>query len=514
MIRLALCLLVLLIGSNVMVTGFDTGHHNDLTRNSLEAMGYNTDAQKVAALCNFFDDYFAYTLDFEVIEEVKSLHFDNLITLENVTNYMTQLLINGRTAARNAATANDPLRYLCVLGAGLHAIQDFYTHSSWVELHQGTCDCLRDDTWFSALNQTDGNSTLLLEQLVSLRTYTWGPSCETYEHNCFPGIVSHGDYCTGVNKDSYNRPFFHKSYAFAFVGSIEWLFNFEAWATQVNADFVNAAKQYIAPDLEQLNEDTDNMITIAYATKTVFQDDGHWKGAGSGDFARFIASGADFISDSSIYKQQFTERQVYKDLTDPPLYLTPTATAQQALEFYTPYFALPGELQNWTAVVVRTNNLDIPDVLVNTPSPYAVVTIGGLPFVESVQMDRTNFRPHWTSIKFVPRSLTSIQINYSLFNEEFVSDDDLVSIAAGDGSLNVTMDLQTNGLTGDVSGVFQSASNVLTSTSGENSVSLFMYTIPVGNCDVELVIPEPFCPNEAYTQIGLHPYCDDRNERK
>jgi len=507
------CALVLFHGTRV--AAFDTGHHNDLTRNALENLGYNDNAQKVAAFCNFMVDYFAYTLDFEDIDEVRSLHFDNLYTLQNVSNYLAQLTINGRSAARNASSQNDVVQYLCLLGASLHAVQDFYTHSSWVELHQGTCDCFRDDTWFTALNQTDGNVTLLLDQLVALKTYSWGETCGTYEHNCFPGTLPHGDYCIGINKDSYVRPYWENAYSFAFVGSIEWIWNFQKWATEVNANIVQQAMQYTptAAELEDLNEDTENMIKIAYSTKTVFEDDGHWKGPGSGDYARFATSGADFITDSSIYKEQFTERMVYKALTDPPLYLA-SPNVSDAITLITPYFDLPANLQNWTAVIVRTDTIDIEDDIFDTPSPYAVVTIGNLPFEEGVQIDRINFRPHWTSIKFVSSATTNISINYTLFDDEFASDDDLVSIAPGDGHLNLTLSLPGNQISGDANGVFDSPQRTLTTANDDNRVSIFIYSKPLGSCDLDFAFPQPFCPNVAYVQNGLHEYCEDRGEKK
>lgn len=37
------------------------GHHNDLTRNTLQLMGYNQYAQEIAGIANFFVDYYAFT---------------------------------------------------------------------------------------------------------------------------------------------------------------------------------------------------------------------------------------------------------------------------------------------------------------------------------------------------------------------------------------------------------------------------------------------------------------------
>eukprot|EP01114_Cavostelium_apophysatum_P023718 TRINITY_DN9029_c0_g1_i2.p1 TRINITY_DN9029_c0_g1~~TRINITY_DN9029_c0_g1_i2.p1 ORF type:complete len:262 (+),score=56.31 TRINITY_DN9029_c0_g1_i2:364-1149(+) len=225
-------LCALLTSLVIAAYSYDTGHHSDLTRNAMEVHGYNTNAQLAGAVSNWYVDYFSYTLGFEDIPALTSMHFDNLQSLPNISNYLTRLVHNTRNATRIAVTKNDPVTFIAVMGASLHAIQDFYTHSSWPEHHQIHCGCYRDDTWFSDLASVNGNITELLWALQGVKTYSWGNGCNEFERNCEPGQITHGDYCEGVNKDSYVRPWFEKSYGHAFAASVEWIYNIHKWANE------------------------------------------------------------------------------------------------------------------------------------------------------------------------------------------------------------------------------------------------------------------------------------------
>ena len=66
-------------------------------------------------------------------DDSDKLHFDNLYSTTQVTHYWGHLARNGRRAIQDAAKQNDPLQGLTLLGVSLHAVQDFYTHSNWVE---------------------------------------------------------------------------------------------------------------------------------------------------------------------------------------------------------------------------------------------------------------------------------------------------------------------------------------------------------------------------------------------
>jgi hypothetical protein len=347
------------------------------------------------------------------------MHHDNLQDLQMCSNYLNTLVQNTRIAVIAAVNNSDVLTYLSILGASLHAYQDFYTHSTWVELHQSSCGCYRDDTWFSTLSSVNGNVTLLIPTLQSLSTYSWGKICDTYQRNCLPGLNEHGDYCSGINKDSYVRPKFEASYGFAFAGTVEWIYNVERWANESSngPTVLDSAHNYIPPtpdDAEDLRKTVDYSIEISYATKTVFQDDGHWKGSGSGDYTRFFASALKFIASTNIYKNQYKQKKFYLSLVNPNLYDThPPTDYSDAVEVFVPYTQLPSELRSYRKIKVRTWFVNIPDKA-NTPSPYALVTIGNQTLEENVMDDQHYFKPHWTSISFVPSYIDVINSIHTL----------------------------------------------------------------------------------------------------
>src|SRR5262249_2595370 len=77
--------------------------------------------------------------------ELAKLHFDCLYNAREIDNYWKTLAANtraevGRIAQgyRHATPVEQKQRikrFLIVLGIALHAVQDFYSHSNWVETH-------------------------------------------------------------------------------------------------------------------------------------------------------------------------------------------------------------------------------------------------------------------------------------------------------------------------------------------------------------------------------------------
>eukprot|EP01089_Gocevia_fonbrunei_P006129 TRINITY_DN1667_c0_g1_i1.p1 TRINITY_DN1667_c0_g1~~TRINITY_DN1667_c0_g1_i1.p1 ORF type:complete len:544 (+),score=113.30 TRINITY_DN1667_c0_g1_i1:72-1703(+) len=499
--------------------GYDTGHHADLTRNVLHLLGYNNNAQDVAAVTNWMVDYFSYTLEKEKIIELHALHFDNLFSLQNISFYWTTLASNTRNAIKAAVAKNDHLTYLATIGASIHAVQDFYTHSTWAEMHQTVCNCYRDETWFTQLKAVNGSVLQLVNTFQSIATYSYGDgenNCEEYIQYCLPAQKEHGDYCGGVNKDSYVRPFFENSYGFGFAASYEWVYNIHNWANEEanGASVISNAKAYSpsGDDKDDLEFTVEQSVLISYATKTPFSDDGHWKGPGSGSFKRFGTSGITFLAEENIYKDLFLEKQIWKPLITPnPYHVDPAANQaySSAVEYFQAFSEIPIADRNFTKVKVRTVKVDIPDKI-NTPSPYAIVTIDGQDFEEAVQIDKINFSPHWTAIKFIPATSTNIEIVYALYNDKFPRSDDQFDLADGDGKIRMTMDVFSHKLVGnggtDLDGVYDTTATAFAVDYDGNEVSFFVTQQQYGGC-VVTGFPEPFCPDEAYTYLLAYSSC-------
>src|SRR5262249_2923652 len=130
---------------------FDTGHHADLTREVLKEQGFSQGASDAVVVENWLVDYFVNDPVSPLQKDCDVLHFDNAQSTTAIRNYWGRLTVNSRKAVEDAAREKDALKLLTLLGVSLHAVQDFYTHSNWVETHpRASADPYRSETWFSA----------------------------------------------------------------------------------------------------------------------------------------------------------------------------------------------------------------------------------------------------------------------------------------------------------------------------------------------------------------------------
>src|ERR1700730_15550122 len=144
-------------------SGFDTFWHSEATRKVGEAFGFSEDARKIMQLGNFSPDFFGPVSDYAANNlQGKGLdalnqyvaknaqdrdaaiffHFDNLngdldrnskfdaVFSRLLTN--TQSVIGTYIKQTNADERTRKTMTLIVLGASLHAVQDFYSHSDWI----------------------------------------------------------------------------------------------------------------------------------------------------------------------------------------------------------------------------------------------------------------------------------------------------------------------------------------------------------------------------------------------
>jgi len=143
--------------------GFDTFWHSEATRKVAEAFGFSEDARKIMQLGNFSPDFFGPVSDFaannlqgKALDALNQfvaknaqdrdaaifLHFDNLngeldrnSKFDSLFNRLlanTQSVLGSYIKQTNADERTRKTMTLVVLGASLHAIQDFYSHSDWI----------------------------------------------------------------------------------------------------------------------------------------------------------------------------------------------------------------------------------------------------------------------------------------------------------------------------------------------------------------------------------------------
>lgn len=169
-------------------SAFDTFWHSELTRKVGDEFGFSEDARKIMQLGNFSPDFFGPVSDFasanlpgkaaqtlnqygannaQSREAAIFLHFDSLSgQLDSNAKFdylFQQLLKNTQSALADfgkRSKLDDRTRktlILITLGASLHAVQDFYSHSDWVHHDFSTSPAppvhlpsgeLRAPTWF------------------------------------------------------------------------------------------------------------------------------------------------------------------------------------------------------------------------------------------------------------------------------------------------------------------------------------------------------------------------------
>lgn len=414
---------------------FDTGHHSDLTRAAMQHYGFQKDAIKVVQVANWLTDFYSnHPNKFtgsrpKVSSYLNKLHFDNLTTPDELKKYWSRLVKNTRDSVQFATSQKDELMFLTVLGHSLHAVQDFYSHSNWVEEHPRAPNApYRTVTWFSA-------PAADLERIVT---------------GIYPDPASapgprriHGNYVRGLNKDSYSREFgtdvvervsWQDAYVFAYVATCEWLEAIRTWVMQTPCaspgDFWTRVQNYKFTSI--LNGGLAADLEAAYKTSLYVIDrdqlnkvDGHWKGSKGGDSGRFWQSyiswvGPQFILRSKLVNEVLEEYQIsYKLSFD--LY--------QNLYFADDVFPRPSTLVlRQTAVLLRTTDVqefDTRPPRSGTPDFYSKISFdSNEPFIEAVQRTSRSItppslsiRPPWLTIHFVPNETASVRVRYELWDE-------------------------------------------------------------------------------------------------
>ena len=430
--------LILLASLAETAPGSDTGHHADLTRDALQEAGFQRDAIRVVQVSNWLTDYYSnqplaginQNIG-EIKAEVEKLHFDSreaaaakLTDFDSISRYWAHLSKNTHDAVQKAATANDPLMLLSVLGISLHAVQDFYSHTNWVEKHppQAANAPFRTETWFSELGKGP---------IVGLSSGRY-PNVGEADDN-------HGTYTgKGMNHDSYVRCRWQQAYVFAFAATVQWVHAVKEWSDEADPNFWTKAQTLVAPagldaDVEALDPD---LRVDHHRPKRWPLEGQRQRQPGRALALRALAwTGS---TDSPVVKQ-FKVAKVYALLT-PGLYNDVGIAFPPVRRV-----AVHREL-----VSVRTLEVHAKDDLnplepaidpLGDPDFYAVVTIEGNPYLETTQFDRAAITPSWTSCRFLPPGTDKAAVVYSLFDEDGAvrGDDDHCDINPDVGILDLSL---------------------------------------------------------------------------
>jgi hypothetical protein len=445
---------------------FDTAPHYDLTRTVLAERAFSDRAIKIAQVENWLTDYYSSspTISKSKRAELEKLHFDNLYTTEEVGNYWARFVANVKNATRKAALESDEAALLATLAMSLHAVQDFYAHSNWVETHPRlSSDAYRTETFLSA------------PPGPGVRIFTGRyPADRKLAPNGGPvpaGTEIHGDYRSGLNHDSPVRAGWDAAYVFAYAASHELVEMIEKWSEEARPGFWKKTRDpaVSADDLAKLEFDLKAAQNLSMWIK-VKGADGHWKGDKSG-LARFFDT---FTSkwvgkDSSVFARQMRDgkisgllaEELYGQTGAPPLPKTGR-------------FALRRR-----AVLVRTLLIGETDTGKFEPAIdpsgradfYAIFTIGGQLYRERVIQDAKEAREPWFAIHFVDQQSASVPLKIAVFDEDdwdsggkYKDDEIDINPASGKKGLELVFRMAGGALSGDVAGIYNTPDTAFTST--------------------------------------------------
>jgi len=147
--------LLICILTSMQASAFDTWWHAECTRKAMVGNGFSADARLATQVSNYLTDFLAVLnmpnemLKEKGIERIRFrsdhsydfLHFDAIFTNADLEKNWDLLLNNSVQCLRKYAAGNNVepgfrlIIFFNIIGASLHAIQDFYSHSNWVNLH-------------------------------------------------------------------------------------------------------------------------------------------------------------------------------------------------------------------------------------------------------------------------------------------------------------------------------------------------------------------------------------------
>jgi hypothetical protein len=283
---------------------FDTGPHADMTRDALTAEGFGRAAADVGMVDNWFVDYYTnpgknpYSghahfllgwtrlgLDHENwlnvwVEGARRMHFDSesrqlgmpdLSNTAGIDQEWRRLMFLTRKWVQYAGRQQDPVQVMAVLGISLHAVQDFYSHSNWVENIAATPG--RGGPGLNALGV--GGTPTWFDVSPEKRALLVGPRAV---YTGVKGIPrGHGHWQSnlntnlrdGLNKDWPGRPKYEKAYVSAYFATRQWIRAVREWLG--NEPLWKRAMSL--PNTSALRHDVAGAEEIS-------QFSGHWQGGG------------------------------------------------------------------------------------------------------------------------------------------------------------------------------------------------------------------------------------------
>lgn len=465
-------------------SSFDTGPHFDMTEDAMAPMGFSQQSIRTVQAANFLVDFHEFMRK-DILKEIKievrgvtiyerkildpvcraemekflaigddSMHFDDLVTPTRVIRRWDAMLAATESVAKQKAKAGDILGLLALLGMSLHNVQDFYTHSNWVEqgfYHPSIGTGVlapygKHPTWLSvprAIREKFNVHTQSPDKLPGRKHGDWNTD---WKSGPSPTI--------SMNKDWAGRRYYEEAYLCAYFATVQWTRLFRSYL----ADHPGVWDKMLR---FQLKESFDPSRDWEYARRISFYG-GHWNGNGGPTgidalTSETAATSPQFLIESALgymgglcltanrsalrlESQNLLETWAtakYQDPVDPPNLPKPDPEVAFAKLEVLRLDAIDTGDGSVSAVTKR-----LPGGLANELDWYARVRLGGQSYWSCLIDEHDNFNflnpPYapWTMIKALPtlaqdEALTSLTVTLRTGTDEGAGTDDDVEIWLG-----------------------------------------------------------------------------------
>ena len=448
---------------------FGTMTHVNLTADALREEGFSESAIKAANVFNFLVDLYAkghyntittwiaeqLGVD-DTVEDVEMLHFDsktNLTNAEAINAAWVRLSRITSGLAGDALRDGDSLRALVVIGASLHTVQDFYSHTNWAEPRDSFPEGYGYGPGWKEMRLYGTHPTWYDAPLPTrLAADLHGPSQHAY--NGTPHTRDHGDPEDGneglhehMNKDMSDRPYYADAYVMAYFATRQWVRAIQELASRPSE--WRQVQRY-GPDSRIDLEYELGVDTLAFYTQG-------WDGCTdkstdtAGALVAYAGLSPHRAAIHSLFQSIAAEMADGNRLGDEL-----RVSSTQALQAHTEFARL--------AVVDLENIGGTMDYPLDEADMYAVLSTSGQRMKSYLlrEQDAYDFTgeqcPAWTFIKATAKSQAEWPFSMNIIDDDAVTapgnDDDSgdLSPAQGRRTLHMAYDKRTGGLSGDATG--------------------------------------------------------------
>ncbi len=416
---------------------YDTGPHFDMTRDALAAEGFGEKAIQIAQVTNWMIDFYenAETNPFSghtgtlkiivggaifnrehwdnnVVKSADRSHFDQteggFPTTAAVSAEWLRLQRNVGRIAREARDKNDPQMLDAIIGMSLHQVEDFYSHTNWLE-PSGPDPLRRGPGWQA---QGWGSTPTWFDIPAAVRDaedlYSAGSKGRRRDHG---GWNADGNKSLefSMAKDWPGRPLYTAAHIASYFAARQWVQALRAWVA--DDAFWNRAMSFSnAPG--SLAHDQKGATNISLAS-------GHWQGQGEAcnpsittlSCGKRVGPGGNLVDLRGAVKDYFTQQRSRYRLLFERL-IVPMAAPNTTDPVFPVASSQPTQAQTRFVKLQVTKVAQIDDL--DTPGSadfFARARIAGQPFLSAVIHNEDSFGfklPNYpfTWLKSLPKTAT------------------------------------------------------------------------------------------------------------